>query len=309
MKKTIRVALLVCAAASSLAFAGTALAASSVGVAARVFQDLGSVRTPPARVVLGAAVVDDVVILAMFPLVQSLGRGGSDVTEIVVGVVGAIAFILFVALVGTGLARRHARLMELPRIRRSPFVLAMALCLGLAALAEQVGLAALVGAFLAGMILAETRERFELDRLMQPLYDLLVPFFFVITGAGMDPSRLGSRNIGLVATLVVVAIAAKMLGAGAGAIGLGRRGRLQVAAGMIPRTEVTLVVATAGLASGVIDGDIFSVLVAAVVVSTLLSGPALRWAISSPRNRPGAEGRSPVERVREDEGPEGAATS
>jgi Kef-type K+ transport system membrane component KefB len=280
------------------AFAATALAASSVGVAARVFQDLGLVRTAPARIVLGAAVVDDVVVLALFPLVQGFGRGGSDVVEIVVGIAGAVSFIAFVALVGTGLSRRYAHLMELPRVRRSPFVMALVLCLGLAAVAEQVGLAALVGAFLGGMILAESRERFELDRQMQPLFDLLVPFFFVVTGAGMDPARLGSGNVGLVVAVVLATLVAKFLGASAGAIGLQARERLQVGAGMLPRTEVTLVVATAGLASGVIDADIFAVLVAAVVISTLLSGPVLRWTIPA-----GGRGPSRADAPREEEGP------
>jgi Kef-type K+ transport system membrane component KefB len=291
---------------SAAALAGTALAASSVGVAARVFQDLGVVRTPPARVVLGAAVVDDVVVLALFPLVLGLGGGGADVPEIVIGAVGAIAFIAFVALVGTGLARRHARLLELPRIRRSPFVLALAICLGLAALAERVGLAALVGAFLAGMLLAESRERFELDRLMQPLNDLLVPFFFVVTGASMDPSRLRAGNLGLAVAVVVTALAAKALGAGTGALGLDRRERLRVAAGMTPRTEVTLVVATAGLAGHNINADIFAVLVATVVVSTLVAGPALRWVVPAPAVEEGQDRSSPGGSPG-DEGPEEAA--
>jgi Kef-type K+ transport system membrane component KefB len=176
------------------------------------------------------------------------------------------------------------------------------LCLGLAALAEQVGLAALVGAFLAGMILAETRERYELDRQMQPLYDLLVPFFFVVTGAEMDPSRLGSGNVDLVLVLVLATLVAKFLGASAGALGLAARDRFQVGAGMLPRTEVTLVVATAGLASGVIDADIFAVLVAAVVVSTLLSSPILRWTIP-------ARERGPYDARRKEEGPPGPTAS
>jgi Kef-type K+ transport system membrane component KefB len=285
------------------AFAGTALAASSVGVAARVFQDLGAVRSAPARVVLGAAVMDDVVVLALFPLIQDLGRGGADAAEVVVGIAGAVTFVALVALVGTGLFRRYARLLELPRVRRSPFVTALALCLGLAAVAEQVGLAALVGAFLAGMILAETRERYELDRSMQPLFDFLVPFFFVVTGAAMDPSRLGSGNMGFVVVLVLTTLAAKSLGAGAGAIGHSLRVRLQVGIGMLPRTEVTLVVATAGLASGVIDADIFSVLVAATVVSTLLSGPLLKWAMGPGTRRRRERERTGREALREEQGP------
>jgi Kef-type K+ transport system membrane component KefB len=288
------------------AFAGTALAASSVGVAARMFRDLGVLRTPPARVVLGAAVMDDVVVLALFPLVQGLGETRADLAEVAIGVVGGAGFIVFVALMGSGLARRHGHLMERFPAGGSSFVFALALCLGLAALAEQVGLAALVGAFLAGMILGETGSRRDLDRRMQPLFEFLVPFFFVVTGAEMDPSRLGSGNVAFAVALVAVTVVAKGVGAGAAARGLGIRERLQVGAGMIPRTEVTLVVATAGLASGIIDADVFTVLVAAVVVSTLVAGPLLRWAVPGTGPVRGDRRRGSFDTRREEEGPEGA---
>jgi Kef-type K+ transport system membrane component KefB len=259
--------------------AGTALAASSVGVAARVFQDLGAASSRPARVVLGATVVDDVVVLALFPLVQGFGMHGSSVGGALVGVAGAVVFVVLVATLGSRLAGRHSGLLDRPRVRRSPFVLAVALCLGLAALAEQVGLAALVGAFLAGMVLAGTRDRYELDRRMLPLFDFLVPFFFVITAARMDPEAVLSGGLLLGVVLAAVTVVAKM-GAGAGAaVGLDARERLQVGCGMIPRNEVTLVVASAGAASGSFEPRVFSILVGAALVSTLAAGPILRATI------------------------------
>jgi Kef-type K+ transport system membrane component KefB len=265
------------------ALVGTALAASSVGVAARVFQDLRMTATPPARIVLGAAVVDDVAVLALFPLVQGFGQHGASVGGALVGVAGAIGFIVLVATLGSRLSRRHAGLLDRPRVRRGPFVLALALCLGLAALAEQVGLAALVGAFLAGMVLAESRDRYELDRRMTPLFDFLVPFFFVVTGAQMDVGRVVSASLALAATLSAVTVAAKWLGCSAAAVGLPARDRAQVGAGMIPRNEVTLVVATAAVASGALPSELFSVAVAAVIVSTVLGPPLLRVAIPGSR--------------------------
>jgi Kef-type K+ transport system membrane component KefB len=268
--------------------AGTALAASSVGVAARVFQDLGVASSRPARVVLGASVVDDVVVLALFPLVQGFGTHGSSVGGALVGVAGAVVFIVLTATLGSRLAGRHAGLLDRPRVRRAPFVLALGLCLGLAALAEQVGLAALVGAFLAGIVLAGTRDRYELDRRMLPLFDFLVPFFFVITAARMDPRVVLSGGLLFGGVLTAVTVLAKM-GAGAGAaIGLPARERLQVGCGMIPRNEVTLVVASAGAASGSFGPKVFSILVAAALVSTLVAGPILRGIIPQGRE-PGRE--------------------
>jgi Na+:H+ antiporter len=266
---------------------GTALAASSVGVAARVFQDLGLSASPQARVVLGASVVDDVVALALFPFLFGLGAQGKSVGSVLTGLAGIAGFVVLVIVPGRRITRRHPTILERSRVRRAPFVLALALCLGLAALAEQVGLAALVGAFVAGMVLAGSRDRYELDRRMLPLFDFLVPFFFVVTAARMDPAQVFSGNLALTAVLVTVTVVAKLSGCFAGAIGLGRRQRLQVGVGMIPRNEVALVVAAAGRSSGAIGGDVFSVIVAAVIVSTLLAGGLLRTLI--PRGERGPE--------------------
>jgi Kef-type K+ transport system membrane component KefB len=267
-------------------FAGTALAATSTGVAARLFQDLGIITSRQARVVLGAAVIDDVVTLGLFPLVEGVGARGSSVGQILVGLAGALAFVVAVASLGPRLARRHSALLERPKLGRGPFVLALALCLGLAALAESVGLAALVGAFLAGMVLADTKERYNLDRRMHPLFDFLVPFFFVVAGATMDPSRVFSGGIAFPVVLVLVTLAAKVVGCGGGAMGLFPRERLQVGVGMLPRGEVTLVVASTGVASGLLDQKIFSVLVAVVFVSTLVAPALVRFTVPRPERRP-----------------------
>lgn len=279
--------------------AAVALAASSVGIAARAFSDLGEVTSRPARVVFGAAVLDDVVVLAALPLaLGSEGGAGGVVT----GLVGAIAFVVLVAALGTPFFRRHAALLERPRLRRSPFVLALGLCLGLAALAEQVGLAALVGAFLAGMVLAETREQFDLERRMEPLFDFLVPFFFVVSGARMDPGGLADAGAAFVAVLVIATAAAKLLGCAAGATGLPARERLAVGAGMVPRGEVTLAVAASALASGRISDPVFAALVAAVLITTMVGPPALQMALPHRRpfrrrleGPPEASGRDPVD--------------
>ncbi|MFN2545163.1 MAG: cation:proton antiporter [Actinomycetota bacterium] len=271
------------------AVAGVALAASSVGIAARAFSDLDELTSTPAKVVFGAAVIDDVVVLAALPL--ALGVSGAGPGGVITGVVGAVAFVVLVAAIGTPLFRRYAAVLDRPRLRRSPFVLALGLCLGLAALAEQVGLAALVGAFLAGMVLAETRGQFDLERRMEPLFDFLVPFFFVVSGARMDPGALADAGAGFVAALVVTTVAAKLLGCSLGAIGHAARERLTVGAGMVPRGEVTLAVATAGLAAGRLPGPVFAALVAAVLVSTVAGPPLLQ--ASLPHRRPFARRRRP----------------
>jgi Kef-type K+ transport system membrane component KefB len=255
------------------ALAAVALAASSVGIAARAFGDLGALASRPARVVLGAAVVDDVATLAILPF--ALGLSGTRSTGgLLAGLAGAVGFLVLVSSLGPRLIRRYAGALDRPRIGRAPFVVSLGLCLGMAALAERVGLAALVGAFLAGMVLAETKERYDLERRFEPLFDFLVPFFFVVAAARLDPARLADAGAPFLVTLVAVTVAAKLLGCAAGAVGLGRRERLAAGAGMVPRGEVTLAIALAGLSSGAIDAPVFAALLAVVLTSSLL-GPAL----------------------------------
>jgi Na+:H+ antiporter len=281
---------------------GTALAASSVGIAARVFHDLGLAASPQARVVVGASVVDDVVVLALFPFVFGLGAHGTSWGSALIGLAGIAAFVLLVIGPASRITRRHPSLLGRPRVSRAPFVLALIICLGLAALAEQVGLAALVGAFVAGMVLAESRERYELDRRMLPLFDFLVPFFFVVAGAQMDPRALGSGNLGLAGVLVAVTVLAKLGGCALGAGGLSLLARFQVGAGMVPRNEVALVVAAAGLSDGAVSPDVFSVVVAAVIGTTLLGPLILRLFVRSTDRSPRPEGAGPLEAPRGEEG-------
>ncbi len=277
--------------------AALALAATSVGIAARAFGDLGAVRSAPGRVVLGAAVVDDVVVLAVLPLVQA-GSAGSSSIDVLAGVLGAVAFVAVAAVIGPRLARgRLSVWLEAPRIRRSPFVLALVLCLGLAALAERVGLAALIGAFLAGMILAETEHRESLERQMEPLFDFLVPFFFVVSGARLVPGALADAGPGFLAAVLGAALLAKPLGAAAGAFGLSARSRLAVGAGMLPRGEVTLAVATGiGAAAGATASQLYAALVAAVFVSTVVAAPILQGVLPrEDRHRPAPRREIPPE--------------
>jgi Kef-type K+ transport system membrane component KefB len=281
---------------------GTALAASSVGVAARVFKDLGVGTSSPARVVVGASVIDDVIALALFPFLFGLGDQGKSVGSALAGLAGLVGFVALVVGPGSRFARRHPAILERSRMRRAPFVLSLALCLGLAALAEQVGLAALVGAFVAGMILAESRERYEIDRQMLPLFDFLVPFFFVVSAARMDPAAILHGNLALTVLLVVVTIASKFGACALGAIGMGLRERLQVGAGMVPRNEVALAVAVAGGASGTLSTGAFSVVVAAVIVSTLIAPLLLRTMIPSEGRGPEPAGDAPPEAPGSEEG-------
>jgi Kef-type K+ transport system membrane component KefB len=252
--------------------AGVALAATSAGIGARLLVDFDRVKTRPARVLLGAAVLDDVIVLLAFSVVLTHGSALS----VALSVATAVAFIGLVASLGPWLARRHGSLLGSDHLRQPPYVFALVICLGLAALAERAGLAALIGAFLAGMVLAETKDELSLVETMHPIYAFFVPFFFVIAGARVDPSALREVGIVLAAVLIVVTIAAKWAGGALGALSLGRRERLFVGAGMIPRGEVTVAAASTALAVHSIDRSVYALLLSAVFVTTVVTPFLLR---------------------------------
>jgi Kef-type K+ transport system membrane component KefB len=258
------------------AFMGTALVATSVGVTARVLSDLGRIEEPESRVILGAAVVDDILGLLVLAVVSGVAAGSLSVGSIV-----ALAGLAlgFVGLVG-GLGPRVIRLLTpwLDRLgNQGVFVFAFGLCLGLAAIAGALQLAAIIGAFLAGLALAETRDRYELEERLAPVYTFLVPFFFVVTGSLVDLTALADPSVAWLALgVTAIAVVGKLGGCGAAAWGMGRRSALIVGAGMVPRGEVGILVATIGLAEGIIEPDLYTVVVVMSVATTLMVPPALK---------------------------------
>jgi len=272
-------------------FMGAALVATSVGITARVLVDLRQAHTRPARVILGAAVYDDILGLMVLAVVvgatsDSLSRVGLLATAL-----QAVAFTVFVVLIGQRVVHRFSVHLASFRVRSPEFVVAMAFCLGLSALAASIRLAALVGAFLAGMVFSETREAADIRSRLEPVYDLLVPIFFATMGSMVDARALAHADTALLALMVtLLAIVTKFVACGAAALPLGRREALIVGIGMIPRGEVGIVIAMIGLKMGVVSSAIYGVVVFMSLVTTLLAPPLLARAMA----RPGAEeGHSP----------------
>jgi Kef-type K+ transport system membrane component KefB len=173
-------------------------------------------------------------------------------------------------------AKRSSRLLEAPINPLSPLTIVLALCLGLAFLSTQFGLAAIIGAFLAGMIASETKQRETLEHQTQPLLALMTPFFFVVTGTKVEIAQLAdAQTLGVLALITVIAIASKLIGGFLGALGLGKRGALIVGVGMIPRGEVGVVVASLGLAAGVFSPRIYALIVAMSLLTAMITPPVL----------------------------------
>jgi Kef-type K+ transport system membrane component KefB len=259
-------------------FTGAALMATSVGITSAVLSELGLVSTAAGRTILGAAIVDDILAMLILGVAVGLaGEQGADYASLALSAALAIAFVGFFALGGTQFMQRRPSILKAPRFSESPLLPAVLLCLALAALAAKIGLAAIIGAFLAGMMVAETRDQHPIEEEVAPLYAFFAPFFFAFIGLQLDLGAYSSPGtIGLLALTTVVAVATKFAGAWLGARSLCPREAMIVGVGMIPRGEVGIVIAGIALAEGAVSDQFFAVIVGMSVLTTLVAPPILR---------------------------------
>ncbi len=259
-------------------FVGTAMVATSVGITARVLGELGVMNQRSARIILGAAVIDDILGLLVLAGVSSLSQGEVNVASLAATAVMALGFVAVVAIFGSRLITRSRHRIERLHSRNSTFVFAMALCFGLALAVEHIGVAAIIGGFLAGMALAEAVEgNHAVHEQTRGVTELMVPFFLVSIGMQLKLDVFAKpETIELALGLTAAAVLTKLLGCGLGAMRLGWRGALQVGAGMVPRGEVGIVVAQIGLAGGIISESLFGVVLFMAVATTLLAPPMIQ---------------------------------
>ena len=277
------------------AFLGATLTATSVGITARVLRDLGRSQIPEARVILGAAVIDDVLGLVILAVVGGIITAADTGQRLSLGqvlwILGKSVLFLFGALaLGVKLSPRLFGLASLLRGRGVLLATALIFCFGLSFLASVVGLAPIVGAYAAGLILEEVHVRDfarrgeqQLEHLIQPIATFLVPVFFVVMGMQVDLLAFGRREVlGLAALLTAAAIVGKQA-CSLGALGH-RLDRLSIGIGMIPRGEVGLIFANIGLGLSVagepvVDQGTFSAVVIMVIATTMATPPALKWSL------------------------------
>ena len=269
-------------------FMGAALVATSVAITSTVLTELGVVKTPAGRTIIGAGVVDDICAILLLALAVGVAGGEASALELGATAALAVAFVAFFALGGTRLLRADPGLLARPRFSESPLLPAVILCLGLAALAATIGLAAIVGAFLAGMMVAETKETTPVHEEVAPLYAFFPPFFLVFIGVQVELGEFASgETLVLLAMLTAVAAVTKFAGAYLGAAPLGRREAAIVGVGMVPRGEVGIIVAGLGLSLGAIDQQLFAVVVGMSLLTTLVAPYGLRALIArAPATRP-----------------------
>lgn len=258
-------------------FVAAAFVATSAGITARVLQELGALDQTASRVILGAAIIDDILAMLLLAVVTAMQNNGIDLANLTMMLIQAIAFVVVVALAGTWLMKHSSHLLNAPISPHSPLTISVTICIGLAVASSYFGLAAIIGAFLAGLVLSRTVEHYALDRELLPITALLVPFFFVITGAKIDLSLLGSASALLAVVVVtVLAVAGKLIGCGAGALSLGKKPALIVGMGMVPRGEVGIIIASLGLQAGIITGSTYAIIIAMCLLTSIIAPPVLR---------------------------------
>jgi len=257
-------------------FMGAAMVATSVGITAQVLSSRGLIGALASRIILAAAVIDDVLGLLVLALVTNLAAGEVNVAGLAFTAVVACGFTIIVARWGTRamnqvVPRMDARM----RLQESQFALSMCLLFGLSLAAVYAGVAAIIGAFLAGMALAGSVGQ-RVHDLAHGVTELLVPFFLAGIGLYLDLSVFGNASLlALSAVILMAAVVSKFVGCGLGAWRLGRTDAIRVGVGMIPRGEVGLVVAQIGQRMGIISGHIYGVVVVMAFVTTLVAPPLL----------------------------------
>jgi Kef-type K+ transport system membrane component KefB len=261
--------------------AAAALAATSVGITARVLADLGRLRGPEGQVILGAAILDDILGLVILSLVAGLSEG-RDVTSAGVArsAAAAFGFLAATVLIGRLVVPRLAPLLRRADLPGSPTMLALILAFGLGWLADRAGSAAILGAFAAGLLVVSMPGAHDVEVGVTRLGQFFVPLFFVNVGAEVDLRVLNpldpanGRTLLIAAALTVAAVAGKFA---AGYAAFWFKGRKSVVgAGMVPRGEVGLIFAQLGRSTGVLDPGLFAAVTLVVMVTTFLAPPLLK---------------------------------
>jgi Kef-type K+ transport system membrane component KefB len=267
--------------AGSALFMATALTATSVGITVRALRELGHSERRAVRIILAAAVLDDVLGLIVLVVVAGTTSGSIDIWNLALLVVEAIAYVGLIGFFGPHLVIRlrdwlkdlHASVL---------FEIGVILMLALSLLADYIGLAAIVGAFIAGLTMSELRQHTDIERRFEPLAWFFTPFFFVLMGTYLDFAAFAKPSVLLaVVVFTALAVVTKYLGGSLGARKEGRQVAREVGAGMTPRGEVGIVVAGFALAQGPIGDDVYAAILGMVLATTLLAPFLIRWVFGS----------------------------
>jgi Kef-type K+ transport system membrane component KefB len=259
-------------------FVAAAMVATSVGITARVMADLHVLQTPVARIILGAAVFDDILGMVVLTVVTGVTNGtGFHWLHIAVLVGESIGFAVFMIFIGPRIVRRIRPGVHRMSSHDAPLILALAICLGLSVAATKIGMAAIIGAFFAGMVFADYDHEWRISPKAHGINEFLAPFFFFVMGSRLDISVFNNKVLVTASVITVLAIISKILGCGLPILRHGWREALQVGVGMTPRGEVALIVALIGLEMKAISPQAYGVVVFMTGITTIFAPVLLRY--------------------------------
>ncbi|HIK37651.1 MAG: cation:proton antiporter [Geminocystis sp.] len=263
-------------------FAGAALTATSIGITSKVLSELGWLKSKEGQIIIGAAVIDDILGIIILAVVASLAKTGEvNLVQVLLLIVSAVAFLIGSILLGSIFNKTFEAIVENLKTRGSIIIPAFIFALLMAFLANAIHLEAILGSFAAGLVLDETDARNELDEQVKPIADVIVPLFFVTVGARVDLGVLNpvvpeNREGLYIATfLITVAIIGKIV-SGWSFLSGEKINRLGIGIGMIPRGEVGLVFAGIGASSGVLTKPLEAAIIIMVIITTFLAPPLLK---------------------------------
>lgn len=270
-------------------FAGAALTATSIGITSKVLSEIGRLNSKEGQIILGAAVIDDILGIIILAVVASLAKDGAvDVGNVIYLMISTTAFLIGAIVLGNVFNKSFVAITEQLKTRGELVIPAFIFAFVMAYLADIIHLEAILGAFAAGLVLEETDKRKELQKQVIPIADMLVPVFFVAVGANTDLGVLNpvipSNREGLIMAifLITVAILGKVI-TGLAVFGQPGINHLAIGVGMIPRGEVGLVFVGVGAASGAFPKPLAAAIIMMVILTTFLAPPLLRFVLPEPK--------------------------
>jgi|SRR5882724_3459850 len=257
------------------AFVAAAIMATSAGIGARVLGDMRVLQTLPAQIILSAAVFDDILSMIVLGVVVGLVSSTGPVwTQLVITALEAVAFALVMIFYAPRLVRKMEPRLEKMSAMEAPLIIALALCLGLSYAAAKIGMAAIIGAFFAGLAFADYSPRWNLRPRVFAINTFLAPFFFFSIGARLNLGVFDRKLIISAVNISLLAVIAKLAACGLPVLGRGWKTALKVGIGMVPRGEVGLIVALVGLQMNIVSEAAYA-LVISMTAATILIGPPI----------------------------------
>lgn len=261
---------------SQAIFLGLLLSATSVSISVQTLKELGQFNSRESTTIVGAAIVDDVLVVVLLAFLLSF-LGGEDVNlSLIIG--KKILFFILIIFIGWKLVPHLMNWLAPLRVSEAVISAALIICFSLAYLAEILGVAGIIGAFAAGIAVSQTTYKEEVEHKIEPIaYAIFVPIFFVSIGMAVSFEDI-QHNIWFILVLTIVAIATKLIGSGWGArlTGFDFRSSVGIGAGMVSRGEVALIIASIGLSANLIAQESFTSIVIVIILTTLVTPPILK---------------------------------